>query len=172
MKKSFFKRSRKLMSLFSLFTFVFALNLTYINVALASISNGADAVNLIGQLSSGSPIYTKKGSNNGPSNIGFGSISDSPSGVAIDKVNHRLFISDTENDRVMVYNLNTSDVLVDYTADFVLGQSSFTAANTTPSSTILSGPTALAYDSANTLLEPLQKDKPILTALCNMILAF
>jgi len=50
-----------------------------------------------------------------------------PSGVSIDRINHRMFITDGGNDRVLVYNLNSSNVLVDKTADFVLGQENFTA---------------------------------------------
>lgn len=48
-----------------------------------------------------------------------------PRGVDLDELNHRLFVADTENNRVLVFNLDINNLLVDREADFVLGQPDF-----------------------------------------------
>ncbi len=45
--------------------------------------------------------------------------------TAIDTVNHRFFVLDEENNRVLVYNLNASNEFIDRVADNVLGQANF-----------------------------------------------
>jgi hypothetical protein len=48
-----------------------------------------------------------------------------PYGVDIDTVSHRLFVADRYSSRIMEYDLDSSNVLVDRTADHVLGQTNF-----------------------------------------------
>ncbi len=45
--------------------------------------------------------------------------------TAIDTVNHRFFVADKENNRVLVYNLDASNEFIDRVADNVLGQANF-----------------------------------------------
>ncbi|MEI8188037.1 MAG: hypothetical protein WCG30_03795, partial [Candidatus Saccharibacteria bacterium] len=50
--------------------------------------------------------------------------------TAIDKVHHRLFVGDSSNNRVLVYQLNNKDQFTDglpHNATYVLGQSDFTS---------------------------------------------
>jgi len=117
---------------------------------VAEVTNGEDAVNLAGQLSGGSPFYTKNGANDGPVGTGF----NDPTDVAIDTVNHRLFVTDSANNRVLVFNLDGSNALVDRTADFVLGQPGLNAKAAIPAITAGSmvDPQGLAYDSVRDLL--------------------
>ena len=48
-----------------------------------------------------------------------------PHGSAIDNIHHRLFLADTGNNRVLVFNLDANGALTNISAAFVLGQSSF-----------------------------------------------
>ena len=106
------------------------------------------ASDLLGQFTAtGStvPDYTSSSANNGGSvgDIGF----SSPQYTALDTTNHRLFVSDGSNNRVLVFNLTNSNSLSDYTADNVIGQANFTSNSAAVTSTGLSAPRGLAYDS-------------------------
>jgi len=123
---------------------------------LQTLSNGENAADMIGQYNSPSSTatinYTKSGAytqgNNTPTELSL----STPSGTAIDTVHHRLFVADYNSSRVLVYNLDVSNILLDHTADYVLGQSNFysTAQVTTQSS--LWNPVGLAYDASNNRL--------------------
>ncbi|TSC59509.1 MAG: Uncharacterized protein LiPW15_814 [Parcubacteria group bacterium LiPW_15] len=117
-------------------------------------SSDYNAYGLLGQLDdSGNPSYTDRSPNNAPNNLGFLDARY----AAIDSVNHRLFVSDRY--RVLVYNLNSSNQLVDSAADYVLGKSDFRkyyvagVANNN-----LLGPTDLAYDSVGNRLFVVDQD--------------
>ncbi|MBI2061837.1 MAG: hypothetical protein HYT87_19020 [Nitrospirae bacterium] len=73
---------------------------------------GPDAIDSFGQFDGTNVLYNK-GSNGGLS---------TPEHVAIDLANKRLFLSDTANHRVLVYDLNSNMTLVDRYPEFVLGQ--------------------------------------------------
>ncbi len=62
----------------------------------------------------------------------------------IDTIGHKLFVADPGNNRVLIFNLNSSNVLVDRTADYVLGQSDFTSNTAGLSQSALDTPTGLA----------------------------
>ncbi len=70
------------------------------------------------------------------------------SDVALDATHHRLFVSDTGNNRVLVFNLDDSNNLIDHTADYVFGQPGFTTNDLpeVPDATTVIKPTGLAYD--------------------------
>jgi hypothetical protein len=74
---------------------------------------------LLGQVdANGNPIWTAGGANNSSSSVnaqGFGGASD----IALDTVNHRLFISDYDN-RVLVYPLNSDNSIGTTTPSYVL----------------------------------------------------
>jgi DNA-binding beta-propeller fold protein YncE len=94
-------------------------------LAHADFSNGAAAIDLLGQyddsLTNPQPVYTKSAQNNGPNQLGL----SAPSYSAIDPVHHRLFVSDTVNNRVLVYTLTSTNNISVHIASYVLGQANF-----------------------------------------------
>lgn len=109
-------------------------------------NNGQSMSFVLGQMMSDGSVNFYGNAINNPQDKGL----DSPSGIAIDTINHNLFIADTGNNRVLVYGLNANNDLVDHFADFVLGQASF-ASNATNqggavSAQTLYGPTGVFYD--------------------------
>lgn len=120
------------------------------NTTTALISNGANAIDLLGQYtdtgrSSPTPLYTKRGQDNGPNQYGFSGMTD----VDLDSVRHRLFVQDYGNNRVLVYNLDASDNLLDSEADFVIGQPDFHTRNFGVTASLFFNLNGMAYDSGN-----------------------
>ncbi len=75
--------------------------------------------------------------------------------VAIDGVNHHLYAADGNNNRVLVYNLNSDNSISDTTADYVLGQTNFTNVTCNTGGKTLSTlclPKAVKVDTTNHLL--------------------
>ncbi len=113
--------------------------------------NGANAIDLIGQYTQNdgvTPDYVGSSQNDVPGMYGL----NHPSGNALDAINHRLFISDSDNNRVLVFNLNVSNQLVDRTPDYVLGQASFVTKTVSTTQSGMNTPSGLAYDSVNNRL--------------------
>ena len=67
-------------------------------------------------------------------------------------MNHRLFIADSGNNRVLEFDLNSSNQLVDKTPDHVLGQATFYTNTAATTQSGMSRPSGLAYDSTNNRL--------------------
>jgi len=112
----------------------------------SSISNGQNAVDLLGELNaSDAAAFSKNGVNNGPNNRGL----YNPQATLIDPDGHRLFVADSHNNRVLVYNLTSANLLIDHIADNVLGQTSLDgqAAGAGPNGMNL--PLGLALDRTN-----------------------
>ncbi len=117
---------------------------------VSTIVNGEDAVNLLGQLDENDqPVYTTNGGNNAPNAQGFNSAYGA---IALDTDNHRLFVSDRGNSRILVFNLDTDNTLIDHTADFVLGQPDFKGSAGGTSVTSLNVPVGISYDGPDNLL--------------------
>ncbi|OGF33801.1 hypothetical protein A2223_00310 [Candidatus Falkowbacteria bacterium RIFOXYA2_FULL_35_8] len=111
----------------------------------ATISNGDNAVNLVGQYNAAGTVdYSKSGLNNGPNTQGL----NSPDDVAIDETNHLMFVIDKSNYRVLVFNLDTDNSTLDYTADYVLGQDDFVSGSAPSSATAanFSAPSGITVD--------------------------
>src|SRR3990167_11077337 len=71
-------------------------------------------------------------------------------GIALDGLGHRLFIGDSYNSRVLVYNLNLDNTLPDPIPDNVIGKTNYTnAGGLPPLQSRVGRPIALAYDSTN-----------------------
>lgn len=143
MKKININNILKISAVLTLLVFALVYKVT---ITDALISNGANAVDMIGEFDDTSttapvPLYTKRGSHNSPNQYGL----SNPRNVSVDTVNHRLFVADSGNLRVMVYNLNASNQLVDRVADFVIGQPNF---HTTNSNTTQNGLRSVLYDIA------------------------
>ena len=83
----------------------------------AYYTNGQSAIFALGQTLTdiSTPVYTTNTVNN-PMNIGL----NTPSSIAIDSTNHKFYVADTNNNRIMVYNLNTDNSFPDYRADYVV----------------------------------------------------
>lgn len=111
-----------------------------------SFTNGQNAGGVLGQTrDDGSATFTKKLKYNGrPTGI------NTPYGVAVDAVGHRLFVADSLSRRVLVYNLSTANALLDNGPDAVLGQPDFDTYGGSPSKSI-GLPTGIAVDGAQRL---------------------
>jgi len=120
----------------------------------SSVTNGENASDLLGEYNSPSStstvVYTQNGPNNGPTALGF----NTSSGIALDAINHNLYVSDNTNNRVLVYTLNSDNSIPTssggHTASYVLGQTSLQGANGFASTQSgLKIPRGLAVDGAN-----------------------
>lgn len=72
-----------------------------------------------------------------------------PNTIAIDPAHHRLFVADQENNRVLVFNMDAQNNLLDKTADYVLGQPDFTTFSSGTTQTKMRRPRGLDYDAAH-----------------------
>lgn len=113
-------------------------------------NNGQAASLVLGQLNivDGTPDFYGNTMNN-PQNKGV----NGPSGLAIDSIHNKLYVADTNNNRVLVYSLNAANDLDDSYADYVIGQQGFSTThanqNGNASASTLNAPTALFYDQVN-----------------------
>ena len=113
---------------------------------VAAITDGENAMNLAGQVDGSLlPVYTKAGVHDGPNGQGF-SLSGALSDLALDPTGHRLFVSDPLNNRVLVFNLDASNLLLDRIPDAVLGQSNFFSSTAAVTQSQFSSPRGLAFD--------------------------
>lgn len=118
---------------------------------LAQISDGMNASNIIGQINDTGvlqPAYTKNGTYDSPNGMGF----NNPAGITVDAAGHRLFVSDYNGNRVLVYNLGNDNRVTDYKADYVLGQPDFTSIEAATTQAGMFGPTGVLYDAAHSSL--------------------
>jgi DNA-binding beta-propeller fold protein YncE len=119
-------------------------------------ANGANAIDMMGQYNSASSTasvnYTADGMNNLPHERSIGNAA----GIATDEINHRLFVADAANNRILVFNLTSGNLLVDHTADYVIGQSDFKSKTSSASQSkfgnISIGMGGLAFDNTNNRL--------------------
>jgi Putative Ig domain len=75
-----------------------------------------------------------------------------PRDNTLDAVNHRLFVADYNNSRVLVYDLDSNNQIQSQTASFVLGQPNFTTSNTNAGQAGMAAPKGVIYDSAHNRL--------------------
>jgi DNA-binding beta-propeller fold protein YncE len=118
--------------------------------ATGAITNNQAAVNGLGQVApDGSMIFTNGIPNNGnprPSAL------NAPFGSVTDPVAHKLYLSDGDNNRVLVYNLTASNHLADRDADAVLGQPNLYSNTAAVSQSGMHQPHHLALDPVRKLL--------------------
>jgi sugar lactone lactonase YvrE len=114
-----------------------------------TITNGEAAQNLWGQYDWGGNIRTDTIARDGdlPSVRDF----SAPADIALDTENNRLYVADSYNSRVLVFNVDpTTHIPLDRDADYVLGQSNFSKSSiTSPATASKMSPIALAVDSVN-----------------------
>jgi len=143
----------KVVSLFlmvTFFTFSFLHFLDNPEIVQAVISDGENALDVIGQTDSdGNPTYTKGLTNDSNRYLGLGG----PGDILLDEANHRLFVCDgNNNSRVLIYNLDTNNDLLDNLPDNILGQVDFVSSVYGATQSTFSVPSSLAYDSINNFL--------------------
>ncbi len=112
-----------------------------------------NASDVIGQRTAGdAAAFTTSNANNGGS-VGARGLGSEVRSIKLDTVNHRLFVADRNNNRVLVYNLDSSNNLIDHDADNVIGQASLTAtAAVACTATSVGSPSGIEYDSTNNRL--------------------
>jgi len=97
----------------------------------------------------GHTTYLNSYANDAPNDLGF----NGASAVAEDTVHHRLFVSDGGNNRILVFNLDSNNQIVDREADYVLGHDDFnTGGIESISASSFYGPQGLEYDETNNRL--------------------
>ncbi|HUD21081.1 MAG TPA: NHL repeat-containing protein, partial [Candidatus Saccharimonadales bacterium] len=112
-------------------------------------SNGQAAGFVVGQSNSNGTVNFYGNAPNNPINRGL----NAPSASSFDTINHRLYVADTGNNRVLIYNLNTDNTLPDNIADYVLGQQNFSITSpnrgNSANANTLNGPSDVFYDNVN-----------------------
>ena len=111
----------------------------------SGITNGMSATSILGQsdYSSSYPNGVVQ-----PNNYGF----YYPNAVALDPTNHRLFVADEYNSRIMVFDLDSNNNIISKTASYVLGQLNFNSSHCAPNQYQICWPINLAYDSVDNYL--------------------
>jgi DNA-binding beta-propeller fold protein YncE len=127
--------------------------LALINHAQGQIKTGAPAIDGIGQYDQKSFTapdfaFDKGGSNDGPNTLGL----SSPRGVAVDRLHRRMFIADTESNRVLVFGLTNQGSPASPFPQYVLGQSDVAKSKSGTGATGLDNPYWLAYSPIRDLL--------------------
>ena len=131
----------------------------FLNTDKAKADSGLTASNLLGQTDSTytNPDYTTNNTDDAtglPAANNIGQVSDE----VIDQADHLLYVADTGNGRVLVYDLNSSNHVISQTATYVLGSPNFVTSNgpgygcNNPTQSSLCSPSGLAYDPNNKLL--------------------
>ena len=114
-----------------------------------ALDNGDDAVDVFGQwLITGGVDYDHGNINNGPTVQSL----YNPSDVALDETNNKMYVADTLNNRVLVYEMDGTNTLIDLDADYVLGQDDFRENQVGTTATTMDSPVGLAMDSTFNVL--------------------
>lgn len=118
---------------------------------VASITNGQAAAHVLGQAlftttNQGTTSTTFKRTGGGIGNI------RGPNGVAYDDTDKLLFVADTNNNRVLSFNVDPAVISDGQAALHVLGQINLTSGTGGLSISEMASPEGLGYDSANTRL--------------------
>ena len=120
--------------------------------AQAVITDGAPAIDMLGQLdytygSEMRPDFNNYMAHGGP----FPFSVNRSMFMEMDTVNHRMFVIDAYNNRVLIHQLDSNNDLIDISADYVLGQEDLYSSHyvATPTASSLRFPTGLAWDAAN-----------------------
>ena len=120
---------------------------------VSGIVNGEAAIDLLGQYDGTSsinpiPVYTRAAANDAPNRLGY----NQPQGLVVDRANNRLFVADTSNHRVLIYDVSPDGELLDRIPDRVLGQATFATNAAAITQVGMNGPSGMAYDPTKNLL--------------------
>ena len=75
-----------------------------------------------------------------------------PIGIAMDTIHHWLFVAEADNNRVLVFDLDSNNELIDRTADHVLGKTVFNSAAGLGGLNGFSYPDVIVYDNVHSRL--------------------
>jgi len=111
----------------------------------SSITNGMNASNVVGQPNfTTSTSGTTQAKMSSPAGLAYDA-TNSPQGLAYDATNNRLFVAESGNNRVLVFN--TTSITNDMNASNVLGEPDFTTPTAATTQAGMSSPEGLAYDA-------------------------
>jgi DNA-binding beta-propeller fold protein YncE len=108
---------------------------------LAHLANGENAENVLGQSD-----YVSNGSASTQSGL------SGEWGISYDSINNRLFVADTNNNRVVVFDASTSTIANGENAENVLGQPDFTSTSSATTRSGLLGEWGVLYDAPDNRL--------------------
>ncbi len=108
---------------------------------VSSTTNGQNAIHVLGQANFTSNVSTTTQSG-----------MNAPSALALDETGNRLFVGETNNRRVTVFDVTTTTIADGQNAIHVLGQANFTSSVVSNTQSGINIATGLAYDSANSRL--------------------
>ena len=113
------------------------------------ITDGMNASHVLGQTVAGQPSFISASQNDtNPSAVGM----SGPTSTLLDSANHRLFVADGNNTRVLVYQLDNQDNISSQSANLVLGEPNFDTyaqgSCVAVSQNSVCGQVSLAYDSS------------------------
>jgi len=106
----------------------------------AAKADGANADGVLGQ-----PDFTSRSTATTRNGMNY------PNGVAVDNVTGRLYVADSYNNRILVFN-SAASLANGANASYVLGQTSFTMNTSGTSAATLSNPVGVFYDPATKVL--------------------
>jgi len=112
----------------------------------SGITSGMGANYVLGQ-----PDFTSKNVNNihQPNVNGL----DNPSNLALDSIHHRLFVTDSANNRVLIYTLDSTNKIVSHQPSNVLGQPDFLSYDyVSAAQNTMRDPTGIAVDASSNRL--------------------
>jgi DNA-binding beta-propeller fold protein YncE len=107
----------------------------------SSLSNGENASYVLGASN-----FTSSGYGDTQHNL------ENPEAVAYDSVNQLLYVADSGNNRVLVFNVAPGTIANGENASYVLGQSSYTTQSSGHTASKMHGPSSLAFDPVNNRL--------------------
>jgi sugar lactone lactonase YvrE len=113
----------------------------YAPSAHATITNGENASYVLGQ-----PDFISNTATTTQSGFSY------TAGVALDSTNHRLFVADQSNNRVLVFQLDSSNNISATNASYVLGQPNFTSSTAATTQSGMNSTYGVQYDSQNSRL--------------------
>jgi DNA-binding beta-propeller fold protein YncE len=156
-------RATTFVSSSSLTAIILGSDITATGTAAVAVSNpapgggtsNAQAFTITNSLPASAAPYNASGllgqanySNNGVASQGI----YNEGSAVIDPINHRLFVADTYNSRVLVFPVGSNDNIVTQTASYVLGQPNFTSSTVATTQNGMDQPYGLGYDQDNSRL--------------------
>jgi len=120
------------------------------NVATSTIANGENALAELGQYDQyGNQEFTTGGPNNNAPAATAQGLSDPEGNLALDPVNNRLFVGDSLNGRVLVFQLDSNNNITTTAPSYVLGQSNFASSTFAATQNGLGYLEGVEYDPIN-----------------------
>ncbi len=121
----------------------------FLRAADIALYDGQNAEDAVGQTDgSGGPSFTNSGPFNSSLLNGLNNVYD----VEVDTITHRLFVADQSTNRILEFDLDSSNVLVDRNPDHLLGQTDFYGSDYGTQVNRFYYPYSMAFDPASNRL--------------------